>query len=176
MKDLNFIPECYVDTNLVETLMNVDVNHQHSCSKVAHTMEHTKTDSFAVGIIDNDKKKPTYVSSFTLIASKEHFKLLKHQDRHHYLIIISPAIDRFIIDCAQKSNINLEDYGLPHNFNNFKEQTKKITSNKDTRFKALFNALKINDEFACLEKVLTYLRKQQYKSSISDLEQLFLNK
>ena len=172
MKDLNFIPECYVDTNLIETLMNVDVNHQHCCSKVTNVMECKMADSFAVGIIDDDKKKPSYVKSFVLIAGKEQFKIMKHPDRPHYLIVISPAVDKFIIDCARKSNIDIEDYDLPRNFNQFKEQTKRTTSNKDFRFKALFNTLKVNEEFSSLAKVLSYLREKRYESSIDDIVKL----
>lgn len=33
-KILNVMPECYVDTNLIEYLLDGVVNHQHCCSKV----------------------------------------------------------------------------------------------------------------------------------------------
>ena len=33
-KLLDVMPECYVDTNLIEYLLDAGVNHQHSCSKV----------------------------------------------------------------------------------------------------------------------------------------------
>ena len=36
-KLLDVMPECYVDTNLIEYLLDAGVNHQHSCSKVSQT-------------------------------------------------------------------------------------------------------------------------------------------
>lgn len=33
-KLLDVMPECYVDTNLIEYLLSAGVNHQHCCSKV----------------------------------------------------------------------------------------------------------------------------------------------
>ena len=47
-KLLNVLPECYVDTNLIEFLLDAGVNHQHSCSKVVGQLNTTFADSFAV--------------------------------------------------------------------------------------------------------------------------------
>lgn len=49
---LYIIPECYVDTNLISTLINAAVNHQKCCTKVTETLNKTFSDNFAVGIID----------------------------------------------------------------------------------------------------------------------------
>lgn len=44
MKDLDIIPECYIDTNLIETILNTKgcytegVNHQKGCNTVVKTM------------------------------------------------------------------------------------------------------------------------------------------
>lgn len=44
MKDLDIVPECYIDTNLVETLLNMageptdGVNHQKGCNTVVKTI------------------------------------------------------------------------------------------------------------------------------------------
>lgn len=43
MRSLNIITECCVDTNMVETLCSVLVNHQKCCSKVTCVMERIKT-------------------------------------------------------------------------------------------------------------------------------------
>ena len=58
MKDLYFVPECYVDTNLVESLLETDgVNHQKGCNTVVNTMKgKVLNDGFSVGIIDSDKR------------------------------------------------------------------------------------------------------------------------
>lgn len=47
----NYIfPECYVDTNILKTLLNVDgVNHQYGCSRVMAGMETGRfADGFAI--------------------------------------------------------------------------------------------------------------------------------
>ncbi len=174
MKDLDFLPECFVDTNLTETSLDVKVNHQLSCTKVTGVMEKKKIDSFAVGIIDDDKRKTKYVDEFSLIASKGHIKLLKHPERHHYLIIISPAIDRFILDCAKDSNINISTFNLPNKLKDFTDESKKVTSNKDDRFKQLFKVLfNINNEFKTFKILLNYLKTCRYDSAKSELLKLF---
>ena len=66
------IPECYVDTNLVETLVcTYGCNHQKGCNQVAKVMQEKFADRFAVGIIDADKRKPGYLKEFNEIASSE---------------------------------------------------------------------------------------------------------
>lgn len=57
-KNLNIIPECYVDTLLLETIIsnNKEFNHQKGCNTVAKRMKENLNDKFALGVIDNDKK------------------------------------------------------------------------------------------------------------------------
>ena len=61
------IPECYVDANLIETLVcKAGCNHQKGCNQVAKVMQEKFADRFAVGIIDADKRKPSYLNSFNM--------------------------------------------------------------------------------------------------------------
>ena len=51
MKHNDIMPECYIDTTLVESLLYAKVNHKHSCNEVAKEMQKGKfKDAFAVGI------------------------------------------------------------------------------------------------------------------------------
>ena len=55
-----FMPECFLDTNLVEFLLEKtnSVNHKKGNSSVAAKMNEKRfLDSFLVGIIDDDKIK-----------------------------------------------------------------------------------------------------------------------
>ena len=107
------IPECYIDTNLVETLVCTGgCNHQKGCNQVAKVMQEKFADRFAVGIIDADKRRPGYLNEFCEIASSKHIKLLRHTVRSHFIILVHPAADGFILSCAEVANINLSDYGL----------------------------------------------------------------
>ena len=55
-KLLDVMPECYVDTGLIEYLLSAGVNHQHCCAKVVGQLKTTFADRFAIGIIDKDKR------------------------------------------------------------------------------------------------------------------------
>jgi hypothetical protein len=82
MKYNEIMPECFIDTTLVKSLLDADVNHKHSCNEVAREMEkgHFK-DAFAVGIIDNDKRKISYIESFEEIGRTDNLTFLKHRDK-----------------------------------------------------------------------------------------------
>ena len=87
MKYNEIMPECFIDTTLVTSLLDAKVSHKHSCNEVAREMEKGKyKDVFAVGIIDNDKRKISYIESFDEIGRTENLTFLKHRDKHHYVI------------------------------------------------------------------------------------------
>ena len=95
-KLLDVMPECYVDTNLIEYLLNAGVNHQHCCSKVVGQLNTTFADKFAIGIIDKDKVQLGYLAECDLIVQSKHLSIYRHRQRSQYLITIKPAVDRFI--------------------------------------------------------------------------------
>ena len=112
-KLLHVMPECFVDTNLIEYLLNAGVNHQHCCSKVVGQLKSTFADKFAIGIIDKDKVQLGYIQECDVIAQTEHLTLMKHRERHQYLITIAPAIDKFVLDCAQEQMVDVKAFCLP---------------------------------------------------------------
>ena len=165
MRSLNIITECCVDTNMVETLCGVLVNHQKCCSKVTGVMEMTLNDGFAIGVIDDDKKKPTYVSQFHEIARSEHLTFLKHNDKSHYLVLVKPAADKFILDVAKKAGVDVRNYGFSNKLKEFTGRTKTLSSDKDPDLKALFATMSVYGEFKMLSLVLTYLNNNRYQST-----------
>lgn len=171
-KLLNVLPECYVDTNLIEYLLDAGVNHQHSCSKVVGQLNTTFADSFAVGIIDKDKVELGYVKECNLIANTEHLILLRHNTRPQYLVMVSPAIDGFILDCARKEGVDPQIFGIPADLKGFTRVSKAVTSNTDPRFKKLFALLKENSEISALCSALRYLCENKYNVDINTLGQL----
>lgn len=174
-KDWHIVPECYIDTNLAEYLLDSHgVNHQKGCNAVAKKMmESNLKDQFSIGIIDNDKRQHSYVSEFTEIAHTQHVALLKHKERPHYFVRISPAMDQFILDCATEQGINLQDYGLPTELAEFTKITKDVKAKNDFRFKSLFGALENSIEITKLRSVLNYLNDEQYKCDTTELQRLF---
>lgn len=80
------MPECYIDSTLVGILLDAKVNHKHCCNDVAKEMEKGKfKDSFAIGIIDNDKRKVPYVENLDEIGRTDNLIFLKHREKHHYI-------------------------------------------------------------------------------------------
>ena len=101
--DNHIVPECYIDTMLVQTLVppgkNCRYNHQHGCFAVSNEMElYSLKDKFALGIIDNDKKKAKYLSKFIEIDNiDDALKLYKHKEFYQYYIEINPAMEAWIL-------------------------------------------------------------------------------
>ena len=174
-KCLCVISECYVDTNLAATLLDASaMNHQRGCNNVCTVMQKNFADEFAVGIIDGDKRQPTYATSFDGIASCPHLTLKKHKVRSHYIIVVSKAVEDFILSCANESNVSLEKYGLPNDMQGLKEVTKTAKSSKDSRFKRLFNDLAFSSkEMVVMKNVLAYLVSAKYHCDSAYLKRLF---
>ena len=175
MKNHNVIPECYVDTNLISTLIGSEVNHQKGCNCVANILRCQKKNEFAVGIIDKDKKKPSYFDEFSLIASRDHLELYKHPNRPHYFILVVKAVETLLIENAKFLGIDMKAYGLTSNMNELKKQTKKCDSNKDPRFMHLANDLRTSPEIKALEESIKYMVAHKYNVDNEELKRIFLS-
>lgn len=170
------IPECYIDTNLVETLIcSAGCNHQKGCNQVAKIMQEKFANRFAIGIIDADKRRPGYLNEFKEIASSKHLKMFHHPTRAHFIILVRPAADGFILSCAEKAQVNMTDYGLAPTLKQFTVQTKNVLSNKDLRFKRLFKAIEDAEEMELLKSVLNYLVSAKYDADDHQISSLFAN-
>lgn len=168
------IPECYIDTNLVETLAFAGgCNHQKGCNQVAKVMQEKFAERFAVGIIDADKRRPGYLNEFREIASSEHLKLYRHPARPHFILLVSPAADEFILACAEEAKVNMVEFGLSSELKEFTAQTKNVLSNKDARFKRLFKSMKDVGEMKLFAAVLGYLANAAYNATDNELQALF---
>ena len=168
--DLHILPECYVDTNLVETITKSYYNHKHGCNNVVKAMleaNHLK-DGFALGIVDEDKKILKYTQEFKVIADKGQLKLLKHPLKNHYLIYVVPAIEKWIIQNADEVNLHLSEYNLPHDYSELQKHTKVKTSSKDEDFKKLFKTLMKQNATGVilLSKWITYLKTHPYNTDL----------
>ncbi len=179
--DSSIIPECYVDTNLIETLVppakrnnRQGYNHQKGCGTVASRMKKQFADRFALGIIDKDKHEVDYLKEFTEEINDGSLILHKHKSRHHYIIQIRPAIERFILHNALSVGIAIEDFDLPLEFEQFKKEAKTENSKKDYRFKRLFKALQDSGaaDIVRLTAWVTYLKEENYKADVNRLKEL----
>lgn len=165
MAELYIIPECYVDTNLLETLVPTakGYNHQKGCNNVVKVMKEKFADEFAVGVVDKDKRQIRYVDEFEEVAHTDSLFFYKHPDKAHYLVMVSPAVDGFILKCAEDVKMDMGQFGLSSDLKSFTEQTKKVSSKEDVTFKNLFQKLKKADEVVVLKNALKYLKENKYQ-------------
>ena len=172
--DLAIIPECFVDTNLVETLVPPQgrgYNHQKGCGTVTKVMQEKFTNSFALGIIDKDKREVDYLKECNTIIVTSGLLLHKRKTRHHYLIQIAPVIEQMILLNAAAVHINIEDYDLPSNLEELIKVSKTENSKKDIRFKRLFRDMKAANaaDLVKLEAWIRYLIEKNYKADMGVL-------
>lgn len=125
---------------------------------------------FAVGIIDNDKKQHSYVDDFTRIRKTGHIELLKHTDRPHYIIRVSPAIERFLLDIA--SSDTLHKFGLPSQLKELTGFTKSLPDEIAKKIERLTKVLCSNEksEMSTLKRILEYLNQHKYQVCLKTLE------
>lgn len=170
MKDLFIIPECYIDTNLVETLIKTDgCNHQKGCNTVVKVMNERFAKDFALGIVDKDKRQIRYASEFEDVVSTDSLGLKKHPDHPHYLIMIDPAVDGFILKCAEELQLRMEDFGFSSELKRFTDITKSVTGKNDPTFKKLFRELRMASEMRILKGWIEYLRARKWESQADEL-------
>ena len=177
MKYNEIMPECYIDTTFVGSLLDAKVSHKHSCNEVAKEMEKGKyKDAFAVGIIDNDKRKISYIEGFEEIGRTDNLTFLKHKSKHHYVIKVGKehkAMETFIKASVEAIEMKMEDFDLPSNLAELIEQTKdNVTTQKDPRILRLCKAMRQSPEVAKLQEVLEYLVTNKYNSDVETVKRM----
>jgi len=176
MADLSIIPECYIDTNLIETILppQKGYNHQKGAGNVVKLMRGKLVDKFAVGIIDKDKKQLKYAEEFNKKIDIGNLLFYQHKTRPHFLIFINPAIEKWIMNNAAAVGISLSDYGLPIELKQLTKVTKKITSKKDANFKKFFRELKKRDakDILVLSRWLNYLKSNPYNIDLAEMKKI----
>ena len=174
MNDSFIIPECYVDTNLIEALVPPQrgYNHQKGCPAVAKCMKEKFGDKFAVGITDKDKRELKYLEEFNLLANDESIYLYKHKEKPHYIIQVSPAVEDFILNAVAELGIELKEHQIPSDLESMKKETKKIDAKSSVKYRNLFKNLKKASTFKKLANIVRYLKEKQYRADDTELSGL----
>lgn len=175
MKYNEIMPECFIDTTLVGILLDAKVSHKHSCNEVAREMKKGKyKDAFAVGIIDNDKRKISYIEGFEELGRTDNLTFLKHKNKHQYVIKVGKdcqAMETFIKANVEAIGMKMEDFDLPSDIDELRKQTKcSLSTQKDPRIVKLCKAMRQSPEVAKLQDVLTYLASNKYNVDVKELK------
>jgi len=179
MKYNEIMPECFIDTTLVGSLLDAKVSHKHSCNEVAREMEKGRfKNAFAVGIIDNDKRKISYIEGFEEIGRTDNLTFLKHKNKHQYVIKVGKerkAMETFIQANVEAIGMKMEDFDLPSDLAELIEQTKdSVSTQRDPRILKLCKELRKSPEVAVLRNVLAYLAENKYNVDIKELKKKIL--
>jgi len=167
MNEFMIISECYADTNLIETLSppTKGYNHQKGCNNVMKLMKEKFSNTFAVGIIDQDKRQASYLSEFEEIASTGSLYLYRHTQKPHYIIQLSPALESFVLNCLKETDIPADDYPFSSELETLRNKTKNISSKKDPILRSLFKAIQNTHDCIVLKGWIEHLKTQTYSAS-----------
>jgi len=129
MHKLHLIPECYAETTMVKLLFqDADLfNHASGISQVSKILsQKDKIDYKNIGFIDNDKHNvPQYFDEFQLLYSFENVALKKHPETNDFLVVVNPAIEKFLLSQLGVIKKQPSEFGLPNDFNNFRKELKR---------------------------------------------------
>lgn len=170
----HIIPECNADTNLVQTLLQIQgVNHQKSCGQVTNEMQKRFKDKFAVGVIDLDELQSNYSAECEVIASSDELSVCRHPGTHHYLVKINNVFENFIVNCAKEVQVDFSSLGLPFEKNDLMKRTKKNEAKNDPELTKFFKKLFQATEMGLLKETLQYLNENKYCSTKDGIVMIF---
>jgi hypothetical protein len=139
------IPECYIDSCLIEVLLIADknhVNHQKGNGTVAREMKNKFKNDFCIGIIDEDRIPLDYLSTFELKKKDDYLALWQHNNLNQYIIQVRPVVEKWILNICERNNIDLALFELPADLKPLQRITKSISSKNDQKFIKLFKHMK----------------------------------
>lgn len=178
MKQYEVYPECNVDTNLVGYVIGGYPKHKSSCNEVVKAVN--GADGFAIGIIDDDKRRATMDAGFKeyelaeeVDGENRHVRLFIHDDGKRYLFTVKPAMDKFIFDAAKAQGVKLDEAGFPTSFDAFKKETKRIQAATDAKLRKLFERIADYPELQRLKNTLKYLMLKQYDADVETVKGFF---
>lgn len=140
--NLEILPECYADTLLVETIQFKKPNHCSSIGEVSRIMQKFYTNRVAVGVIDKDKPGtiPSYFTEFELLLSSDEMELSWHPDTKHFIIVVAPALEQWLLNTAESLGISADKYGFG-NLKKLKRATKSERAGENEKLKQFLNNL-----------------------------------
>ncbi len=148
MPDIQFIPECFAETEMVKMLFDITprdvLNHADGIHSVSKALKKQDNRGFInIGFTDNDKRNlPPYFDEFHVVDQIENVVLKKHPHSNDYLIIVSPAIEEFLLTQLKQLGKTPLDFDLPNEFKLFRHKLKKHTIGFHEGYKRMLLELK----------------------------------
>jgi hypothetical protein len=103
---LELIPEDGVMRSLVLTLGFRRPNYGSGIGDTLNKIENNFKNRFAVGIVDDDRRKPKLFDRYELLLKEQHFLQLRQKPKsRHYLIVVHPAVEDWLLENARIINL-----------------------------------------------------------------------
>lgn len=159
-----FVPECYADTAVTLTLLRENrasqqrllnfVNHAKGIKKVGNVMREQPTGigntRRVVGMVDFDADfyEHPHLKGFTRLLGggterKQHSHvLLQHEVyRSQFIIALNPACESWLLARVAELGKTPADFGMPNDFEDFKEYCKTQGAERDLHLRNLLAAV-----------------------------------
>jgi hypothetical protein len=140
MNNPQILPECYADTLLVE-MLGFEPNHKSGIGEVINTLTESFKNRPAVGIIDNDKRKPNDFVNFALDKEDTGIQRRRKADTKHTLLVITPAFEDWVFENANAVGIDPANYGF-RTRKSFRVACKTENASANPKLKQFLNTLK----------------------------------
>lgn len=172
----HFVTECFFDTVLLKRLIDTDnaVIHRRGCNNVVNELRKgSLKDSFAVALVDKDKRELNYLDECDLVREDDGFLLYKHSIKSHYIIQLFPPLEQWILEVLKETAVAIETFGFPENPVLLKKAIKfEIDSESNARLKKLIRVISKAQvaRVQSLRRVLQYLEIKKYQVDIKELK------
>jgi hypothetical protein len=135
------LPECEGDTTLVNFLLDQNTNHQKSIFKVEKSLMNCSSKKLGIGVVDNEKREPPYFSNFKVQKEAYGLKMKHYPNTRQYLIVVNPAMEKWLIHCADHLNKINPKFERFTKFDTLRRLTKRQAVQQDKDFKDFLNTL-----------------------------------
>ena len=123
--------------------------------------------NFSIGIIDIDDNNDK-LYGFDIIFESKYSKILRHNTKFQFLILIGPKeFENWIEEYLKIKNSKVEDFGFI-NFTDFKKKSKTLKPEQDEKFNNLMNFVfesynKDENHISKLKTQLEYIIEKKYQ-------------
>ena len=136
----NILPECYADTLLIEMLLSGRPNHQMGIGQVNRMLSTKFKNRPALGIVDNDKRKPSDFEQYELIEEIHDIQKRQHKEHSHTLLVITPAFEDWVFENSAAVSVDLAKFGFGDR-KKFKKASKDQNVSHNQQMKQFLNTL-----------------------------------
>ena len=108
------IPEGKADRVLLEVLGFKNPGSGNGIGDVINQMKDNFKGRFAIGLVDDDRRKPTMFDEFKLLKKQSNLQLRQRKapESRHFLIVINPALEDWLFERARNVDIDPARFGF----------------------------------------------------------------